>query len=213
MQTEREPESRAIAPTGRADKLPATPMDAALSRYISSVRDICGQHLSLPTRVDRIREAAGRLVSDGIRLSEQERYFPPTGYGRNLLWRDPDHGFVVIAMVWPANTIGSPHDHMTWGVVAVAEGELDIVNYRRDDDGSVSGKAVLHERERFTGKTGGIGYVLPPHEDIHEISNRGTRQAISIHTYGRDIRRCHAFDLKTGDVKFVDLAYHNESGA
>ncbi len=186
-------------------------MDAALKNYISAVREVCSQRLSLPARVQRIRAAAGKLLEAGIRLTPEERYFPANGYGRNLLWRDPDHGFVVIAMVWPPHTVGAPHDHMTWGVVAVAEGALDIVNYQRDDDGSEPGHAVLHETQRFTGDAGAVGYVLPPHEDIHEISNSTDKTAISVHTYGRDIRRCRSFDKRTGDVKFVDLAYHHEA--
>jgi predicted metal-dependent enzyme (double-stranded beta helix superfamily) len=191
-------------------------MDSVLRRYVSRIREICSEPLSLPARVERIRAAAGEMVAAGVELTPEQRYFPAECYGRNLLWRDPDHGFVVIAMVWPPGTIGAPHDHMTWGVVAVLEGKLSIVNYRRDDDGSTPGKARLTEQRRFDGSPGAIGYVLPPHEDIHEISNPGSELAISIHTYGpihtygRDIRRCRCFDRASGDVKFVDLAYHFE---
>lgn len=186
-------------------------MDAALTRYIKSVRAICDEGWSMSAKVRRIREAAARLVEKPLKLSKEHRFVPKEGYGRNLIYRDPKHGFVVIAMVWPPGSGGCPHDHKTWGVVAVAEGPVRIVNYEREDDGKDRVRARLRESARIEGKPGAVGYVLPPHEDIHAISNpSGAELSISIHTYGRDIRRCKMYQLDGGDVANATLSYHNE---
>ncbi len=187
-----------------------TTLDPAIDTYISEVQAICSGGYSLPSKVRRIQEAARRHIAKPLDLSEELRYIPPTGYGRNLIHRDPEHGFVLIAMVWPPNTIGSPHDHQTWGVVAVSEGSIRICNFERDDDGSNTEQGNLVEKIRIDGKPGDVGYVLPPHEDIHSISNHSSAPAVSLHTYGRDIKRCRVFDKVTGKIQWVDLAYHQE---
>ena len=190
-------------------QMTATRIDSCLSEYIDTVRGICSGGFSLPAKVRHISDAARRLIAKPLTLNADLRYIPPHAYGRNLVYRDPDHGFVVIAMVWPPNTIGSPHDHMTWGVVAVSEGSIRICNFQREDDGTNKEFAKLHEIVRIDGKPGDVGHVLPPHEDIHSISNLSpTEPALSIHTYGRDIKRCRVFNAQTGKIDFADLDYH-----
>ena len=183
-------------------------MDAAIAEYVSAVREVCAGGLSLCTKVRRIEALAKELIAKPLALDRELRYVPPSGYGRNLIHRDEEHGFVVIAMVWPPHTIGSPHDHSTWGVVAVSEGSVRISNYEREDDGRDPASAKLREVFRLDGRPGDVGHVLPPHEDIHAISNVSAEPAVSIHTYGRDIKRCRVFDCESGKVDQVDLAYH-----
>lgn len=191
-------------------------MDPALRTYIDSVREICSQRWSLSAKVDRIEEKARALIAKPLQLEGELRYIPPVGYGRNLIHRDPDHGFVVIAMVWPPNAqgcAGSPHDHGTWGVVAVSEGTVKLTTWQREDDGSDKTKAMLRQTSCVDGKPGDISHVLPPHEDIHSVWNASTdRPALSIHTYGRDMKRCRVFDERSGSIAFADLSYHNEAG-
>jgi hypothetical protein len=93
-------------------------------QYIERVRAVTMQPLSDAAKLRRVRELAKELVSQPVRIATEDRRFPAGGYGRNLLYKDPDSGFVVIAMVWPAGQGGPPHDHGCWGVVAVAEGEV-----------------------------------------------------------------------------------------
>lgn len=186
----------------------APTMHANLKKYVTSVRSILNEPLSPAGRVRRIRTAAKQLIADGLPLSAEERQIPDHGYGRNLLYRDPDHGFVVIAMVWPPGHSGPPHDHGTWGVVAVTEGEIAIDNYVRDDDGSNPEHATLIHASRIAGPAGTVGYVLPPHEDVHRIGNASASEtSVSIHTYGMDIKRCNVFDLETGHAEQEDLSY------
>jgi predicted metal-dependent enzyme (double-stranded beta helix superfamily) len=183
-------------------------MDPKLEAYIADVRGIVQRKLSSTGRLRRIREAAGHLVADGLELDERSLQVPADGYGRNLLYRDNEYGFVVIAMVWPAGYVGVPHDHKTWGVVSVLEGEVDVLGFERDDDGSDPTRCELTEVESIRGAPGAVAQVLPPHHDIHSVSNAsGERQAITIHTYGRDAETVNCFDLETGAVEVLRPTY------
>ena len=64
--------------------------------------------------------------------------------------------------------------------------------------------------QRVDATPGTVGWVLPPHQDVHEIGNPTDELAISIHTYGCDIPRCSVFDLATETAKEVDLEYQYE---
>jgi predicted metal-dependent enzyme (double-stranded beta helix superfamily) len=185
-------------------------MNSVIGPYVHEVRAICSGGYSLSGKVRRIEAAATRHLAKPLPLSERARFMPEQGYGRNLMYRDDDHGFVVIAFSWPPNTVGKAHDHQTWGVVAVSEGSLRICNFDRDDNGRDPERAELVEIGRIDGTSGAVGHVLPPHEDIHSISNLSDAPALSIHTYGRDIKRCRIFDEASGKIDWVDLAYHHE---
>jgi predicted metal-dependent enzyme (double-stranded beta helix superfamily) len=186
-------------------------MEPAISEYVAAVRSICSGNYTLPAKVRRIEEAAARTIARPLDLTPEMRFVPEGGYGRNLMYRDPDHGFVIIAMVWPAFTMGCPHDHMTWGVVAVSEGSIRVQNFQREDAGGDDAAASLVETSRLEGRPGDVGRVLPPHDDIHAISNPSAEPALSIHTYGRDIKRCRLFDPATGRVEWIDLSYHRHA--
>jgi len=174
-------------------------MDPHLTEYVGRVREIVRGAWSPTTRLRLVREAATAMAAREIRLSERARHLPETGHGRNLIHRDPS-GFVVIAMVWPPGEGGKPHDHGTWGVVAVAEGKLQVSHYEREDDGSREGYARLRETERIQAGPGAVAHVLPPHEDFHNVENVSDRPALSIHTYGKDICQCNTVDLETGKM-------------
>src|SRR5437879_5469695 len=65
------------------------------------------------------------------------------GYARHLVYHDPLDRFVVMTSIWAAGHQSGIHDHGTWGVTAVYEGELEIVNYARLDGGARPGFVEL----------------------------------------------------------------------
>ncbi|HLU40483.1 MAG TPA: hypothetical protein VK081_13955 [Planctomycetota bacterium] len=183
-------------------------MDPRLEHYIELVRRIVAQRWSDAGTVHRVRDAARELVARPLVLDPAARAMPAHGYGRNLLWRDPDHGFVVIAMAWPPGLCGAPHDHGTWGVVAVVEGEVTITDYERDDDGRDGDRAVLREVGTTVAGPGSVATVLPPHRDFHRVGNASpTAGALSLHTYGADVRHCHVFDADSSRLISMRLDY------
>lgn len=184
-------------------------MDQRIAEYIESVRETCAKPLAARTRLNLIREAAGRLAAEPVALEESLRFAPEGGYGRNLIHEDPDHGFCVVAMIWPPGAGGLPHDHQTWGVAAVTEGSIRITDFEREDDGSDPERAVVTPRCSIDAGPGAVAIVLPPHDDCHQVSNITGELAISIHTYGKNIVACHAFDPERGSCEMLHPVYTN----
>ena len=184
-------------------------MHPRIRTYIDEVRSILGEEPDGPELVARVQVAAKDLVASPLDLGPELRRTPEDGYGRNLIYRDPDFGFVVIAMAWPPGIQGAPHDHGTWGVIAVAEGEVVLVNYEREDDGSDPAVVRLCPRDRVEGHVGDVGYVLPPEVDFHTVGNACDQQfSMTIHTYGCDIKECNLLCPETGQLKRVFPTYH-----
>ena len=147
------------------------------------------------------------LMENTPELDAESMALPDEGYGRYLHHVCDDDGAVVVVMVWPPGYEGSIHDHRTWGVLGVHTGRLHITNYARQDDGRVDGQARLETTSTVTLEEGDCGSVLPPHQDIHRISNPTDEVAISIHTYGRNADRCTIFDADAGTTSMRDLSF------
>lgn len=179
-----------------------------LEAYIERVRGICDRCSSDAEIVDEVQVAARELVSAPLDLDPEFLRIPDEGYGRNLIHRDDKHGFVVIAMAWPPGIQGAPHDHGTWGVVAVADGEVVLENYERLDDGSDPENVTLRARDRVEGSVGDVGFVLPPEVDFHTVGNRcDQKRSLTIHTYGLDIKECNLVCPETGKLKRAYPSY------
>ncbi|MBL8862143.1 MAG: cysteine dioxygenase family protein [Planctomycetes bacterium] len=185
-------------------------LDPRLAAYVERVRAIAREPLSDVAKLRRVREAALELASGPVRLDPADRQVRADAYGRNLLYLDPDTGFVVIAMVWPPRTGSAPHDHGTWGTVAVIEGAVEVTNFQREDDGSWSDRAVLAQTCTVHAEPGAVATVLPPHEDFHGVYNASDHApAVTIHTYGSEPREFHRVNLATGVVTLGRLDYDN----
>jgi len=75
----------------------------------------------------------------------------------------------------PPYLFGAPHDHATWAVIGVYEGEEAYNIYRQTPAGLIR---VRYEELRAPSVR-----ILPP-ELIHDIENRTGRTTRSIHVYG-----------------------------
>ncbi|GEM_PF-403459 len=63
------------------------------------------------------------------------------------LYRDRDHGFILMGHVQPKGHNNTPHDHgPCWVVYGVYHGAADVTTYRRTDDGK-SERAILEMKD------------------------------------------------------------------
>ncbi len=125
-------------------------------------------------------------------------------FAMNLIYMPKDESFSVVGGVWKPGQTTPIHDHLTWALVGIYEGEEREALFKRLDDGSNQRRAKLKiVRERANGK--GHVTVLGA-AGIHRVDNVSSEAALSIHVYGRDIGNAerHSYDPVTGDIgKFV----------
>ncbi len=125
-------------------------------------------------------------------------------FANNLLYRPKDAVFSVTGGNWAPGQTTPIHDHLTWAVVGVYEGEERESIYRRTDDGSDPKRATLvlaSERINAKGHVTVLGRA-----GIHRIDNVSTKPSHSIHVDGRDIGTTerHSYDPVSGEIgRFV----------
>jgi hypothetical protein len=135
---------------------------------------------SLETFADGIRLNWGSLTSELIasckaRVEELARTPPAEGWLAGLrkdlpesreLYRDPAHGFVLLAHAESRGRYRAPHDHgRGWVIYAVQQGEMEITTYApvfHPDDKRVR----LVRREAYRLRPGEAKVYLPG--DIHD---------------------------------------------
>ncbi len=137
----------------------------SLDRFIQEVRGAWGggKDPALPLRVKGIMD---RLVAaSGGNEPWVARVVREALPGREL-YRDPEHGFILMGHIHKGGHHTAPHDHgPCWVLYGVGRGEIEITTYRRTDEGRLPGKATLEERERTRLTPGVVKVYLSG--DIH----------------------------------------------
>lgn len=62
------------------------------------------------------------------------------------------------------------HNHDLWNFLLICSGEMHFRWYRRLDDRSAPGRAVIEVADDRTVRTGEIACIAPPPHDIHELA-------------------------------------------
>lgn len=101
-----------------------------------------------------------------------------------ILYRDPAGLFSIRMFLRGPGEYDPIHDHNSWGVLSPAQGEMEVVNYLRGDDGSRQGYAQLTETGRRILRPGETAFVYGL-ESIHKTGNPTQQTNIQISIYGR----------------------------
>ncbi len=119
-----------------------------------------------------------------------------------LLYMDPKRLFSLRVLPFDQREFTPIHDHNAWGVSGNITGILDIIKYRRDDDGSLDGYARICETEHLQLKPGDIDITLPLDAGLHKTGTLGTETAVMVSVYGNPIRRLYVngFNLSKNQV-------------
>jgi hypothetical protein len=126
-----------------------------------------------------IKRVWGALSSETVescqRLLEQLAKSPATkpwlaeflksGVVEKELYRDPEHGFLLLAYLESEGQYRVPHDHGSgWVIYAVCTGEMEMATYHRAV--SQTGRMYLVRRESYRVRPGDCRVYLPG--DIHD---------------------------------------------
>jgi predicted metal-dependent enzyme (double-stranded beta helix superfamily) len=152
---------------------------AAFEKFIQDVRDAWAELPDVEKRMKRVKVLLERLVKDPT-LKEHSRNWPSTeGHKNLLLYEDPDYQFVVNAVVRTPARAGQIHDHAhAWTAYGVLDGTERLERYRRVDQGTREGYALI-ELESLSEGTPGKVDLVPPYA-IHSEKGGPTRSVAVI---------------------------------
>ncbi len=142
---------------------------------------------------EAVKEGLCRLIREKrMRLPEDLTRPQDGSYARRLLYRDPDSGYEVIAMIWGPGQ-GTPlHDHCgIWCVDGVLEGQVAVTQY--DLVGQDGDRFEFRPQRTVHAGVATAGSLIPPFE-YHTIQNELPRPSITIHVYGGSMERCTIFE-------------------
>ena len=120
-----------------------------------------------------------------------------------LLYLNPKRLFSLRMFLYGPGDYTPIHDHNSWGLSGSAVGELGVIRYGREDDGSVEGFAQLLQAAPVYLQPGEIELTRPLNEGIHQTGNPVDGITIMISLYGSPIRRLYInrFDDKVNKVE------------
>ena len=159
--------------------------------------------------VAAVKELVTGALGKGGWLPERCLRTAPDGYARHLLFQDPDDRFEVVVMVWRQGQKTPVHDHGgVWCVEGVYTGRIKVTRYDVEPTAQ-PGVAALSVCEVIYAGTGETGALIPPVEH-HAIENAFDTTAVTVHTYGGDLRACQVYLPRTDggyDVCVKELCY------
>jgi len=203
----------------------ATTSDAAFGFIVDSpaVRELIGETQRLTAelpnpaaRVEALRPAfAALLAADGWLPAE---FAAPdwtsgmgSGIGQYALYRAEDGSLCLFSLVVPSGAETPVHDHLAWGLIGLYRGRQQETVYRRLDDGTEDGRAVLEVARQQQVERGELYALLPPEGDIHRVATTSDEPSVSIHLLANDTACVwrHRFEPEAGTVTPFRSGYSN----
>src|SRR2546429_10033195 len=128
-----------------------------LEKFIADLRTIWSTEADNQRRMERAKPLLEQLVKDAG-LKAHSASWPSTEGRKNLLlYVDPDHHFVINAVVRAPGRTGSVHDHAdAWVLYGVLDGSERLERYERLDEGTCARHAELRLSSVTTGTQGNV---------------------------------------------------------
>jgi len=148
-------------------------------RFISDLRAIWAVQPDLQRRMEAAKPLLEKFVMDESVKAHSASWPSTEGHKNLLLYVDPDHDFVVNAVVRMPGRTGSVHDHAdAWVLYGLLDGTESLERYDRVDDGSRPGYAEVKLASVTTGTQGKVDLVPP--RAIHAEQGGPTRSVAII---------------------------------
>ncbi|MEA2905302.1 MAG: hypothetical protein QOI12_2689 [Alphaproteobacteria bacterium] len=138
---------------------------ARLPAFESFVRDLRAIWAANPddqSRMEKAKPVLEKLVMEPSLKAHSATWPSTEGHKNLLLYVDPEHGFVVNAVVRMPGRTGSVHDHAdAWVLYGLLDGTESLERFDRVDDGSRPGYAEVKLASVTTGTQGKVDLVPP----------------------------------------------------
>lgn len=175
---------------------------AALCELIAAVRRIVRGESDAARTSQAIADLLSPYLQMPDLLTDAQKTPDECAYCRHILHVESDGSFSLVALVWLPGQDTPIHDHVSWCVVGVHQGEEDEISYRLAGD----------EADRHLLVTGhsvnaiGSAVALTPPGDIHRVRNSCDGVAVSLHVYGADVARLGSSILRRYEHEVRDAA-------
>lgn len=173
----------------------------AFQGFIDALRLIWAECADDGARLAAARRCLADLLADES-LHRHSKSWPSTEGRKNLLlYEDPEHGFVINAVVRAPGRAGRVHDHaQAWVLYGLLDGSETLERYERLDQGGREGRAEVRLTEAAVGSRGKIDLVAP--YAIHAEQGGHARSVAVILRSERLVGRVlqGRYDLEAGTV-------------
>jgi predicted metal-dependent enzyme (double-stranded beta helix superfamily) len=147
--------------------------------FIAQLQAIWEADADNQRRMEKAKPLLEALVKDPGLKDHSARWPSTEGYKNLLLYVDPQHNFVINAVVRTPGRVGGVHDHAdAWVLYGVLDGTESLERYERVDDGSRPGYAEVRLASVTTGTQGKVDLVAP--HAIHAEQGGPTRSVAMI---------------------------------
>jgi len=170
--------------------------DQTFGDLVGSVRAVTRRQLNWADTADLVAERLRAHLPAPDLLTAEQRYGDPLRYRCHVLHAESDGSFSITALVWRPGQTTPIHDHVTWCVAGVIQGEEQEDRYVLRDD------CWLEFAGTSVNSVGSVTGIAPP-GDIHRVHNGGSQTAISLHVYGTDLSRLGSSVRRTYDLPVV----------
>jgi predicted metal-dependent enzyme (double-stranded beta helix superfamily) len=175
------------------------PITYRLYRFLTDLEDILAEVPDDQSRLELICPLVRHLLTSSAWLQMNFSLpDPDTGWSVVMLYDEPDFEITVQNVAWSPGSISPIHNHGTWGVVALLDGQEKNTLWQRSPTAQYPnqikalGEVVL--------QPGDIIGFLP--NAIHQVEAWGQEPTISFNLYGKtDYDRRWEFDLETRDAR------------
>jgi len=148
-------------------------------KFIGDLRAIWAAQPDNKSRMEHAQPLLEKFVMEPSLKAHSANWPSTEGHKNLLLYVDPEHDFVVNAVVRVPGRKGSIHDHAhAWTAYGVLDGTESLERYLRVDDRSKEGYAELELETVTEGKAGKVDLVPP--FDIHAEQGGPTRSVAII---------------------------------
>ncbi|WP_260610851.1 cysteine dioxygenase family protein [Streptomyces sp. WAC06614] len=156
-----------------------------MSALVEEIRAVVDRGLAPGLTAERVGELLAPHLGAEDLLTPEQQEGDASCYRQHVLHAERDGSFSVVALVWLPGQETCIHDHVSWCVAGVHQGEESEVRYALAPG---SDRARLRAVAEVVNGLGDVAGFAPP-GDIHKVRNSCGTTAISIHVYGADVTR------------------------
>jgi predicted metal-dependent enzyme (double-stranded beta helix superfamily) len=124
----------------------------ALQEFIQDVDGIVRGYPSESEILLHLKPVLEKLVSSSASVPATAFTPRKDRFAMNLLQMPEDEAYSIIGGVWHPGQTTPIHDHLTWALIGVYEGEEREALFRRTDDGSSPKLAKIQQAKESTRK-------------------------------------------------------------